>query len=291
MLKSMTGYGRGCYQSDENIILIEIKTVNHKYNDISIKIPREIGFLEETIKSNIKKKITRGKIDVYVSYNNISNCNKEVIINDKLAQKYIMALKNTAKDLELEPTISISDIARIPDVITIIDSQNEEKIKQELQYALDEAILNLEKMRTKEGEKLAADLLARIEVVKENVQIISRFSTGLVDKYVVKLKERIMEMTKDIIIDENRIAMEAVIFADKCSIEEELTRLNSHICQFKEMINDDKSVGKKMDFLVQEMNRETNTIASKANCLDITKIVVNLKNELENIREQIQNIE
>ena len=202
-----------------------------------------------------------------------------------------MALKDIATDMNLEANLSISDIARIPDVITIIDSQNEDKIKKELQYALDEAITNLELMRAKEGEKLASDLLDRIERVSENVEKISYFSTGLVDKYVVKLKERIMEMAKDITIDENRIAMEAVIFADKCSVEEELTRLNSHICQLREMINDEESVGKKMDFLIQEMNRETNTIASKANCLDITKIVVGLKNEIENIREQIQNIE
>ena len=291
MIKSMTGFGRGRFEDNGKEIVIEIKSVNHKYHDINVKMPRCISYLEDFTKKRINEEITRGKIDVFISYTNFSNANKEVNLDEELAKRYLDSLKNIADKLNIEKNISIIDIARLPEVITVVDKQDEEQMKNELTIALDDALQQFLNMRKTEGEKIAHDLTRRLNLIKENIEQISKFSTGLVEEYIVKLKERIKEVLKDNIIDENRLAMETVIYADKTSIEEEITRLNSHIVQFKNMINEEKPMGKKLDFLIQEMNREINTIASKANCLDITKLVVETKNEIENIREQIQNIE
>ena len=247
--------------------------------------------MEENIKRRVKEVVRRGKIDVYISYTNFSQDNKEIRIDEVLAKKYINAFKKIAEEENVNITFSLSDITQLPDVVNIIDNQNEEELEQELQVALEEAIANLIKMKKSEGERLAVDLKERIEKISKNLENISSLSTGLVDEYIVKLKERIKEILNEDIIDESRIAMEAVVYADKVSIEEELTRLRSHISQFKDMLLDNNAVGKKLDFLIQEMNRETNTIASKANCLKITQTIVEIKNELENIREQVQNIE
>ena len=247
--------------------------------------------MEENIKRRVKEVVRRGKIDVYISYTNFSQDNKEIRLDEVLAKKYINAFKKIAEEENVNITFSLSDITQLPDIVNIIDTQNEEELEQELQVALEEAITNLIKMKKSEGERLAVDLKERIEKISKNLENISSLSTGLVDEYIVKLKERIKEILNEDIIDESRIAMEAVVYADKVSIEEELTRLRSHISQFKDMLLDNNAVGKKLDFLIQEMNRETNTIASKANCLKITQTIVEIKNELENIREQVQNIE
>lgn len=291
MIRSMTGYGRGICQDEGKEFTVEIKSVNNRYHDISIKLPKYISYLEDFIKKEVLKKVNRGKIDIYVNYINVSNSDKEININEELAKKYISALENISKSMNLNTTISMMDIAKIPDVVTIVDNEDEEKTKKLLEIALNEALDNFIQMRKTEGEKIAEDLNSRIATISQNLEKISALSTGLVDEYIVKLRERIKEILTDNKIDENRIAMEAVMYADKTSIEEELTRLKSHISQFKAMLLEDKPIGKQIDFLIQEMNRETNTIASKANCLGITQIVVELKNELENIREQIQNVE
>ena len=291
MIKSMTGYGRGRYENDGIEFLVEIKSVNHKYHDINIKLPRSISFLEEVVKKRINEVVNRGKIDIYINYTNFSQSDKEVKIDEDLAKNYITAFQKMAKDVNLSPNISVLDIAQLPDVISIVDKQDEEKLKQELNFALEEAISNFLSMRKIEGQRMAEDLQERMKNISKNLETISKLSTGLVDEYIVKLKERIKEILKDNVIDENRIAMEAVIYADKTSIQEELTRLKSHILQFQDMLLEDKAVGKMLDFLIQEMNRETNTIASKANCLEITQTIVEIKNELENVREQVQNIE
>lgn len=291
MIKSMTGFGRGVYQENCKKIDIEIKSVNHRYHDINIKMPKSINYLEEYINKRMNEVISRGKIDINVNYTNLSNKDKIVNIDENLVKNYISVLKNIAKETDLADTISITDIIKFPDVVTVIDNQDEEELKNNLEIALGRAIEDFLKMRIREGTKIATDLQNRLEVISKSLEKISELSTGLVDEYVVKLKNRIKEIIKDNIIDENRIAMEAVIYADKISIEEEIIRLHSHILQFNSMLLEEGPSGKKLDFLIQEMNREINTIASKANCLDITKQVVELKNELENIREQIQNIE
>lgn len=289
MLKSMTGYGRSIYESNKRRFIIEIKSVNHKYNDISIKMNKNINYLENTIRKKIKKNISRGKIDVHISLEELE-IDKKININKNLAEKYISNIKEIAKENDTEIIINMSDILMIPDIMSANENVEDSELEKELLDGLDIAINNFIDMRIKEGEKIQEDLSNRLDIISKYLNEINSYSTGLVEEYIVKLKKRIKEILKDDVVDKNRLSMEVVIFADKCSIEEELTRLNSHIIQFKSMLNEN-NIGKKMDFLIQEMNREINTIASKANCLEITKLVVEVKNELENIREQVQNIE
>ena len=289
MLKSMTGYGRSIYESNKRRFIIEIKSVNHKYNDISIKMNKNINYLENTIRKKIKKNISRGKIDVHISLEELE-IDKKININKNLAEKYISNIKEIAKENNTEIIINMSDILMIPDIMSANENVEDLELEKELLDGLDIAINNFIDMRIKEGEKIQEDLSNRLDIISKYLNEINSYSTGLVEEYIVKLKKRIKEILKDDVVDKNRLSMEVVIFADKCSIEEELTRLNSHIVQFKSMLNEN-NIGKKMDFLIQEMNREINTIASKANCLEITKLVVEVKNELENIREQVQNIE
>ncbi len=289
MLKSMTGYGRSIYESNKRRFIIEIKSVNHKYNDISIKMNKNINYLENTIRKKIKKNISRGKIDVHISLEELE-IDKKININKNLAEKYISNIKEIAKENNTEIIINMSDILMIPDIMSANENVEDSELEKELLAGLDIAINNFIDMRIKEGEKIQEDLSNRLDIISKYLNEINSYSTGLVEEYIVKLKKRIKEILKDDVVDKNRLSMEVVIFADKCSIEEELTRLNSHIVQFKSMLNEN-NIGKKMDFLIQEMNREINTIASKANCLEITKLVVEVKNELENIREQVQNIE
>lgn len=291
MIKSMTGFGRGKYEKDLREYIVEIKSVNHKYNDVTIKMPRNITYLEEKVKKEIGKAITRGKIDVYVSFINNSNVGREVKINSELAKMYINELRKISEETNIHDNINVIDIAKMPDVLTIQNDEDEELIWSELQVALTEAIQGFVAMRISEGEKIQNDLLKRINGISENVNKICEFSTRLVDDYVVKLTSRVKEYLNTNIVDESRLAQEVVIFADKCSVEEEITRLKSHNNQFIELLNTNGAIGKKIDFLLQEMNREINTIGSKANCLDITNLVVEVKTELENIREQVQNIE
>lgn len=291
MIKSMTGYGRGKYEHDAREYTVEIKSVNHKYSDVTIKAPRNITYLEENIKKEINKAITRGKIDVYISFINNSNIGRDVKINKDLAKIYISELKKICEETNIENNINVIDIAKMPDVLNIQNDENEEQIWSELKVALQNAINEFVSMRKAEGEKIQKDLLDRINIVSQNVNKISQFSTRLVEDYVVKLKNRVKEYLNTNVVDESRLAQEVVIYADKCSVEEEITRLNSHINQFIDLLNTEGAIGKKIDFLLQEMNRETNTIGSKANCLDITNLVVEVKTELENIREQVQNIE
>ena len=284
-MKSMTGFGRAKLEKNDRIYNVEIKSVNHKYNDITIKLPKSLSYMEEKIKKQISSKMARGKVDVYITLENYSNKGKEIVINEELAKDYIEALKKIANQNELNLNIPITEITKLPDVLTLKETSDEEEIiGQELQECVNEAINNFVLMREKEGNKIKEDLNERIDKVKVNVEKISTFSTGLVEEYVVKLEERVKEILKTDIVDKSRLAMEVVLYADKCSVEEEITRLRSHIIQFKNMLEETKPIGKKM-------NRETNTIGSKSGSLDITNLVINIKTELEDIREQVQNIE
>ena len=291
MLKSMTGYGKANISKNLREYQVEIKSVNHRYLDVSIKMPRNLSYLEEEIKKIISEKLTRGKVDVFVTFNNNSLEGREIKINTEIARMYIKELKNLAETEGIIAEIPVTEISKLPDVLTIQNNQDDETIKEELLEVSRKAIDNLVEMRKVEGEKIAQDLLTRIQDLEEKVKKISLLSTGLIEEYVVKLNTRIKELLKDQEIDEARLAQEVVIYADKCSIEEEVTRLNSHIYQFRELLNSNEAVGKKLDFMIQEMNRETNTIGSKANNLEITNEVINMKTQLENIREQVQNIE
>lgn len=291
MIKSMTGYGRGNIESEQRTYLVEIKSLNHKYSDITIKMPRTINYLEENVRKQILSKITRGKIEVFISFENNSIIGKEVKINKELAQIYIKELKQIAEENGLDTNVPITEISKMPEVLTLQNNVDENLIWNELNSCIDIALDNFIKMRKEEGERIEQDLLKRINNVEENVLEISKYSTGLVEEYIVKLEARIKELLNTNIVDKDRLAQEIVIYSDKSSIEEELTRLKSHIVQFKKLLKEENAVGKKLDFLMQEMNRETNTIGSKANNLNITNLVIEIKTQLEDIREQIQNIE
>lgn len=291
MIKSMTGYGRANLSVNNREYQVEIKSVNHRYLDVSVKMPRAISYLEEEVKKTIMKQIKRGKVDVFITFENNSVEGREIKINTEIAGLYINELKKLADKENILANIEVTEISKYPDVLSIQNDQDDEVIRNELIEVTQQASQKLASMRSIEGEKMAQDLLQRLAQVQQKVEEISEQSTGLIEDYVVKLKGRIQEMLPNQEIDQARLAQETVIFADKCSIEEEITRLNSHIEQFKNLLQSEEAVGKKLDFLVQEMNRETNTVGSKANNLEITNGVIDIKTQIENIREQIQNIE
>lgn len=293
MIRSMTGYGKQNLSVEGREYQIEIKSVNHRYLDINVKIPKSISYLEETIKKEISNKIKRGKIDVFVSFENNSEEGRKIEINKQLAKLYIEQLKELAQEEKIDSNIEVMDIAKIPDVLTIKVDEENSKIKDEIKQVTQGAVTRILEMKNIEGEKISQDLLQRIRNIQSKIVEISAKSTGLIEEYVVKLEKRVKELLKNDEVDKSRLAQEVVIYADKCSIEEEITRLKSHIFQFENLIsnNQDGAIGKKLDFIIQEMNRETNTIGSKANNLEITNGVIDIKTEIEDIREQVQNIE
>ena len=291
MIKSMTGFGKNNLAINDRNYQVEIRSVNHRYLDINIKMPRQLTYLEEIIKKAISTKIKRGKIDVSISFENNSTEGRNVKINTEIAKMYIEQLRKLAEEENILSDIQVTEITKLPDVLNINIDQDDDTIKQELLESVSIATDNLIEMKQAEGNKIAEDLIRRINYIEEKILKISELSTGLIEEYVVKLEERIKEILKTDIIDKSRIAQEVVIYADKTSIEEEITRLKSHITQFRQLLKEEGAVGKKIDFLIQEMNRETNTIGSKANDLEIVNGVIDIKTELENIREQIQNIE
>ena len=291
-MKSMTGFGRSKLEENSREYIVEIKSVNHKYSDISIKMPRNIMCFEEKIKKIISSNISRGKVDVFITFNNYSNEGKNVIINKELAKNYINQLIELADETGLDKNIQLTEITKMPDVLQLkIEDDESDVIWQELEKCVNQAVRNFVQMREIEGERIKQDLSTRICSIEKLVNGIFSYTTGLLEEYVVKLKERVKEVLQTDIVDETRLAQEIVIYSDKCSIEEELTRLHSHIGQFKDLLETQGPVGKKLDFLIQEMNRETNTIASKSVKLEITNLTIEIKTGLEDIREQIQNIE
>ncbi len=291
MIKSMTGYGKSSLAVNSREYQVEIKTVNHKYIDVNIKIPKMISYLEEDIRKEITAKIKRGKVDLTIGFENYSKDGNHVRINTSLAKMYIENLRRLAEEENLSSNIEVTDISRLPDVLTIKNELDENQIRDELLSVVRDSISQLIVMRENEGAKIFEDIKFKINQIESKVQEIFTLSTGLIEEYVVKLETRIRELLKTEDIDKSRLMQEVIIYADKCSVEEEITRLKSHILQLRNLLETNEPTGKKMDFLVQEMNRETNTIGSKANSLEITNRVVDIKTILEDIREQIQNIE
>ena len=291
-MNSMTGFGRAKLESSTREYLVEIRSVNHKYADITVKIPRNLLYLEDKIRKAVLNRISRGKIEIYVNYANYGLEGKNIIINKELAKKYIEELSLLAEENNISSGLRATEISKMPDVLNVqVEDDASELIWNELSECLENALDNFVEMRKLEGEKIKQDLENRLQIIAKNVDEISNYSTGLVEEYVVKLEERIKEILKVDVVDQTRLAQEIVIYSDKFSTEEELTRLKSHISQFAKLMSLEGPCGKKIDFLVQEMNRETNTIGSKAGKLEITNLVIELKAELEDIREQIQNIE
>lgn len=294
MIKSMTGFGRSEYNDGKRNIIVEIKTVNHRYADISVRMPRRYSFVEDKVKNTIKEKIKRGKIDVSIMVENLTENDVNIKLNTMIAQQYYDNLKELQRQFDVTGDITLQYLAGMPDVLkSIPDVDDEEEMTKCILQPVREAAANLEEMRMVEGEKLAQDLIMRGDIIKNLVDQIEERAELVPKAYTEKLRERIQELIgNSVTVPEDRILVEAAIFADKCNITEELTRLNSHMDQMKSIIEKSSQPdGKKLDFLVQEMNREANTIGSKANDITVTNLMLQVKAEIEKIREQVQNIE
>ena len=291
MIRSMTGFGRGKYENEGREYLVEIKSINHKYCDVGVRLPRSLNGIEYKIRQEVASRISRGKIDVYIEFRDNSADESSINFNKELAKVYIKDLQELADETGINKDFNVIDIAKMPDVFKREDENDEDLIFREVNIALSEAIDKFLEMRNFEGNKLKEDIESRLNILESKISEIIEKSAGLVDEYIVKLEERIKEMLRTDVVDEARLAQEVVIYSDKVSVEEEVTRLKSHVSQFRKMIQESSPIGKKLDFLIQEINRETNTIGSKTSSLEVTNLVVDLKTEIENIREQIQNIE
>ena len=291
MLRSMTGFGHCEYTEKDITFTIEIKTVNHRYSDIFLRMPKQISAFEEMIRSLASAKIQRGKIDIYITYNNKSSDFQEVMLDEGLAKAYCDAMRKISVNLGLRDDISATSLARFPDILKVEKQDNNEEVGKILEKAFCLALDELLQMRTREGEKLKESLLLNLSAIEAYIGEIYEKAPFVVKEYKEKLEARLSELIDLQNVDPGRIAAEVAMFADKCSIDEELVRLRSHIMQMREMLDAGSPVGKKADFLIQEMNREVNTIGSKASDIDITRNVVELKSEIEKLREQIQNIE
>lgn len=296
MIRSMTGYGRGIHQDQDKSITVEIRAVNHRYCDIYLKMPRKYSFAEENIKSLIKSKLYRGKIEVNVTVDNWGKSDLDIRLDKELAKGYFGALKelNEALELDAEEQISLGLIAKMPDVIKgTASEEDEEEMNKAFADATEKALADILKMREVEGEKLVADIAMRADKIAEIRADIEKRAPELEAEYANKFRERINELLAGVAeIPDERVAVEAAVFADKANITEELVRLDSHVNQLREFLKGkEESVGKKIDFLIQEMNREANTIGSKSNDKEITSKMLELKAEIEKIREQVQNIE
>ncbi|HOB19918.1 MAG TPA: YicC family protein [Candidatus Atribacteria bacterium] len=292
MVLSMTGFGRGKAEEANREVSIEIKTVNHRYLDVNLRLPRAMSFLEEIIRKTIQEKLTRGRVEVYASYVNNAPNRITVTLNEALAESYITGLKSLAEKHNLNPSFDISAIAGIEDIFTITEAEEDSGLLQELtEKALAEALDTLSQMREKEGSYLAEDIISRADLIDSMVTGIEKRSPLVVEEYRKKLEARIKELLKSTDLDEIRFNTEVAYFAERSNITEEIIRLKSHLNQLKQTMEKGGVVGRKLDFIVQEMNREINTIGSKSNDIEITGMVVDIKSEIEKIREQIQNIE
>lgn len=292
MIKSMTGFGRAMAEKDGYVISVELKSVNHRYFEFNCRLPRQYGFAEEKLKSYVNSKVSRGKVDCFLGIEALDTDNADVVVNHTLASAYIKAMNELAQEYSLKNDISSVSISRFPDVFVLKKAdEDEEKLWGYIKEVADEAIEKFVAMRESEGEQMKKDVLSRADYILDCVSFIESRSPQTIKEYNDKLIARVHELIGDASLDENRIIQEVAIYADKVAVAEETVRLRSHISQLKEFLESSEPIGRKMDFLVQEINRETNTIGSKACDVDIARKVVDIKAEVEKIREQIQNIE
>lgn len=293
MVKSMTGFGRAISEEGTSrSFTIEIKTVNHRYFDINVRMPRNLLSLESKVRETIKNKINRGKVDVFISQNSYGKEDSDIYFNEELSDSYMSCLEKIRDRYDVVDNISVSLIARFPEIITLEKKEEDlEGIWKNLKCPLSDAVDALVNMREKEGEKLYEDIVLKCKNIGELVKKVEERAPCVVEDYKGRLENRLQELLENANIEENRIAAEVAVFADKASIDEELVRLNSHIIQLKETFKKEEPIGRKLDFIIQEMNREANTICSKASDLQIINLVINIKNYIEKIREQTQNIE
>lgn len=292
MLKSMTGFGRSQVNENGYDISCELKGVNHRFFDVHIRIPRRYAFLEDRVKDELKKNISRGRLEISINIEKRNESARNIQVDKDLAIAYYKSLKDLAETLNISPDITVVDLFRLPDIFNLADQEEDpELIWLVLKKTLDVAIDSLVEMRCKEGTNLGEDILARNAYILSQVEILEKRSPLVAHEYQEKLRNRINEMLSSNVVDEGRLLQEVAIFADKASITEEIVRLKSHIKHLDELLQDGESIGRKCDFLVQEMFREINTVASKANDIQMSQVVVEVKAELEKIREQLQNIE
>ena len=292
MINSMTGFGRSEKVTDTYKIVVEMKSVNHRFCDISIKLPKKISFFETSIRSYLKKYIERGKIDVFITYEDYSDDNVKLKYNRDVAEKYMSYFGEMANDFGITNNITPAVLGRFPDVFTVEEQEiDTDELWKILEMSLDEAAEMFVTSRRTEGENLRKDLVDKLDEMTEAVEYIESVSPGLVEEYRRKLTDKITEVLNSPVIDENRIATEVVIYADKICVDEETVRLKSHIDSTRKVLEAGGCVGRKLDFIAQEMNREANTILSKANSLDVSDKAIQLKTDIEKVREQIQNLE
>ena len=293
MAKSMTGFGIGEFKDQYYNLSVECKTINHKYLDINLRIPRKLSFLEDKLRFLIKDHLGRGRVDIFVKFETVTSVGSQLVYDAELAKQYYHILKNIKSDFGLEEPISPVDIAKFPDVVKITEAEDDEEILWNmLSDAANKALENLCNMRIIEGKKLEKDILARADLLERAVCDLEKYTDTIEKEYKDKLYARISELLDDPkVVDEYRLAQEVAIYADKSNITEEIVRFKSHINQLRDTVTADESVGRKMDFLIQEMNREVNTMGSKSSDVSIANLVINMKAELEKIREQVQNIE
>lgn len=292
MLRSMTGFGRCEIVDKDRKVIVEIKSVNHRYCDISIKMPKKLGFFESAIRSLLKKYIQRGKVDVFITYEDYTENRSCLKYNKELAAEYLQTLRQMNADFGIEDDIRVSALSRYPDVLVLEEQPvDEDELWHFLEQAIAKACEGLVETRTKEGEQLRTDLFAKLDGMLDYVAYIEERSPEIIAEYRSRLVEKVKDLLGDSSIDEGRIAMETTIYADKLCVDEEIVRLKSHIESTKTTLAGGGSVGRKLDFIAQEMNREANTILSKANDLMISNTAINLKTDIEKVREQIQNIE
>ncbi len=292
MLKSMTGYGRAQSILNGRDILVEIRSVNHRYYEYSSRVPRTYSYIDEKLKAMLKTGISRGKVEISVSINNIEGRDTEIAVNKGAAEGYVNALRGVADELGLTDDLSLSKLIKLPDIFTIQKTpDDEEQVWEDVAAVAQEALDRFVEMRAVEGERLRSDVLEKSDTILALVQKVEEQSPRTVEAYRKRLYQKLTEILENKDIDQQRILTEAAVFAEKIAVDEETVRLRSHISQLRSMMDCTEAVGRKLDFIVQEMNREVNTIGSKAQDLSITKLVVDMKAEIEKIREQIQNVE
>lgn len=292
MLRSMTGYGRAQKILNGRDISVEIRSVNHRYYEYTSRIPRTYSYIDEKLKSLLKSAISRGKVEVSVTINNIDGKDAQIAINKGVAEGYVSALRSISEELSLKDDLVLSKLIKIPDIFNIQKTpDDEEQICADVSEITSEALERFVAMRETEGERLKRDILEKADFIIERVGMVEAQSPATVEAYRNKLYKKISEVLADKNIDEQRIITEAAIFSEKIAVDEETVRLRSHIAQLRDILESEEPVGRKLDFIIQEINREVNTIGSKAQDLSITKIVVDMKSEIEKIREQIQNVE
>lgn len=288
----MTGFGRSEVVNDERKIVVEIKAVNHRYCDMNVKLPKKLNYFETTIRTFLKDYIQRGKVDVYITYEDYTRSNVCVKYNKDIAAEYVQYLKEMSESFGLADDVKTSVLARFPEVLTLEEqTTDQDMIWEHLKESIEEAACMFVDSRVREGEQLKQDLISKLDNMLTMVGFIEEKSPKIITEYKDKLTEKVNELLNSTSIDDNRIAMEVTLFADKICVDEEIVRLKSHIDQMKAILIEGGSVGRKLDFIAQEMNREANTILSKSNSLEISDMGIDLKTEIEKVREQIQNIE